>query len=382
MSVALSSADWPHWLLELLQTPGISGAEAPVRAWLQARWASWADELMTTPLGSLVARLHGTGPEPRPRVLLAAHMDTIGFVVAQVDEAGWLALAPVGGLDARLLPNQAVYIWPAGTDEPIYGVLRAWPRAWVPDLAPERPLPLDALRVETGLSARRLRQQVVPGTPVTFARAPVIVHEAFVIGPGLDNRASVAALTWALLELAQRQHAWDVDIVATVQEETTMAGAATAAYRLEPTVAVAVDVTFGRGPGVAEHQGFPLGGGVPIGVGANMHPKVSAALIAAAQEAEIPHHIEYLPAYSGTDAAALQVARAGIPTGLVSIPLRYMHTPVEMVALDDIRRAGRLLATWIAGLDPEFTDHLTLWDEEEGRDAAIPASSPRSGQGL
>ncbi len=360
---AAAPADLTTWLPDLLRTPGVSGAEEPVRAWLQRHWARWADEVFTTPLGSVVARRHGHGPAPRPRLLLAAHMDTIGFVVAHVDEHGLIALAPIGGLDARLLPHQAVWLWPPA-GEPVYGVLRPWPRAWAPEVPADKPLPLDALRVETGLGPRALRRRVPVGTPVTFAREPQMLGEAFVVSPGLDNRASVAALTLALQALAACRPAWDVDIVATVQEETTMAGAATAAYGLQPTVAVAVDVTFGRGPGVAEHQGFPLGGGVALGTGANIHPKVYAALRATAQAEDIPHHTEYLPTYSGTDAAALQVARAGVPTGLVSIPLRYMHTPVEMVALDDIRRAGRLLATWAARLTPEFAATLTRWDDE------------------
>ena len=363
-STAALPPDPADWLPDLLRVPGISGHEAPVRAWLAERWAPYAHDLVTTPLGSLVARRYGTGPEPRPRLLLAAHMDTIGFVVAHIDPAGFAALAPVGGLDLRLLPNQPVHLWPHDQGPPIYGVLRAWPRAFVPEAEPDRPLPLDALRVETGLRPRALRRRVPVGTPVTFARAPQVLGDDLLVGPGLDNRASVAALTLALMALAQREHAWDVDIVATVQEETTLGGAATAAYGLRPTVAVAVDVTFARGPGVAEHQGHPLGEGVVLGMGANIHPKVYAALRATARAEDIPHHTEYLPAHSGTDAAALQVAREGVPTGLVSIPLRYMHTPVEMVALADIRRAARLLAAWAATLTPDFAPGLTVWEDE------------------
>ncbi len=358
------SPDLSHWLPELLRVPGISGHETRVRAWLAERWAPFAHEVLTTPLGSLVARRYGHGPEPRPRLLLAAHMDTIGFVVAHVDSAGLMAIAAVGGLDLRLLPNQAVHLWPPGRATPLYGVLRAWPRGFVPEVAADQPLPLDALRIETGLTPQQVQRGVPLGTAVTFAQTPRFLGPDFIAGPGLDNRASVAALTLVLMDLAKRAHAWDVDIVATVQEETTMAGAATAAYRLRPTVAVAVDVTFAHGPGVAEHQGFPLGEGVVLGQGANIHPKIYAALRATAQEEDIPHHTEYLPMHSGTDAAALQVAREGVPTGLVSIPLRYMHTPVEMVALADIRRAARLLATWAARLTPDFAAGLTVWEDD------------------
>ncbi len=360
--MAALTFDLCTWLPELLRTPGVSGHEAPVRAWLQEHWQPLAHEVWTTPLGSLVARRYGTGPEPRPRLLLAAHMDTIGLMVAHVDDAGWLAVAPIGGLDLRLLPNQAVWVW-TEDERPLYGVLRAWPREMVPEVPADKPLPLEALRVETGLPPQQVARRVRPGALISFAPQPECLDQRFIVGPGLDNRASVAALSLTLLALSRREHAWDVDVVATVQEETTMAGAATAGYDLAPQAAVAVDVTFGRGPGVAEHQGFPLDGGVALGMGANIHPKIYAALQETARAFDIPHHTEYLPSYSGTDAAALQVAGRGVPTGLMSIPLRYMHTPVEMVALDDIRRVAHLLAAWIGALPRAFAAELHAWED-------------------
>ncbi len=140
-----------------------------------------------------------------------------------------------------------------------------------------------------------------------------------------------------------------------------MAGASTSGFELRPSLAVAVDVTFAASPGVPEHLTFPLGKGPTNGWGPNLHPSVYKALEQAASRVEIPLSAEVMPGHSGTDAWALQITAEGIPTGLVSIPLRYMHTPVEVVSLNDIRRAGRLLAEFAAALPGDFIDQLS-WD--------------------
>jgi endoglucanase len=181
------------------------------------------------------------------------------------------------------------------------------------------------------------------------------------VGHSLDNRASLAALVVCLRELEKREHEWDVITVATTQEEETMVGALTSAFELRPSIAVAVDVTWARGPGLPEHKTFPIGEGPTNGWGPNIHPAVHRAIEETAKRVEIPLTKEILPKHSGTDAYAMQVAREGIPTGLVSIPLKYMHTPVELVSMKDIERTGRLLAEFLCGLDAESMDALT-WD--------------------
>jgi endoglucanase len=148
--------------------------------------------------------------------------------------------------------------------------------------------------------------------------------------------------------------------VATVQEEVTMVGARTSAFDLRPQLAVAIDVTWGKGPGTPDYKTFPLGKGPTIGWGPNIHPGLHKAFKMTAEQMELPHAVEVMPLHSGTDAFRLQVAAEGIASMVVSIPLRYMHTPVEVVSLKDISRAGQLLAEFIAGLKPDFMDSLTL----------------------
>jgi endoglucanase len=157
--------------------------------------------------------------------------------------------------------------------------------------------------------------------------------------------------------------------VATVQEEVGLKGAATAAYGLNPTVAIALDVGFAKQPG-ANDLSYALDGGPQIALGPNIHPRVYEALVATAEQLEMPYQVEPVPGPTGTDAGAMQVAGAGVPCGLVGIPLRYMHSTVETLSLKDIQRAGRLLAHFVAGLDSGFIQSLVEdagdWDSVPG----------------
>ena len=157
------------------------------------------------------------------------------------------------------------------------------------------------------------------------------------------------------------RHEWDVYAVATVQEEVGLKGAVTGTYGLEPDVGIAIDVTWARQPGVPDEYTFELGKGPTIGCGPNFHPKLQVALVETAKSLEMGHHLEPWTRPGGTDAAAMQISREGIPTSLISIPERNMHTPVETVSVKDIERVGRLLAAFIGQLDQGFLASLA-WD--------------------
>jgi endoglucanase len=164
------------------------------------------------------------------------------------------------------------------------------------------------------------------------------------------------------------RHTWDVYAVATVQEEVGVKGAITSAFGLEPDIGMAIDVTWAKQPGAADEYTSELGKGPAIGCGPNFHPKLLDALIETARSLEMGYHLEPSTRPPGTDAAAIQISREGIPTGLISIPVRNMHTPVETVAVKDVQRVGRLLAAFVSGLDGDFLDSLA-WDlglDDEG----------------
>jgi endoglucanase len=343
-------------LKDLIRLPGLSGHEGPAQQRIRESWRPLVDELSLSRLGSLHGLKRGTGKTPRPSVLIAAHMDAIGMMVSMLDH-GFLRVAEIGGLEPRVLPGQPVVVH-GRRDLP--GLIVQPPVDGLPEAVRNQPIPVKYLLVDVGLPPNQAERLVRPGDLVSFAQEPFEQGDDRLVGHSLDNRASVAALTACLLELQQRTHVWDLWAVATAQEEETLGGALTSAFALKPSVAVAVDVTWARAPGLPEHRTFPLGEGPTNAWGPNVHPGVHKALKEAAARVEVPLATEPLPAHSGTDAFALQIAGEGIPTGVIGIPLLNMHTPVETVSIADIRRTGRLLAEFVAGLAADFAQSLTL----------------------
>lgn len=347
------------FLKSLISAPGVSGNEAPVRSLIEAAWRPLSDELHISRLGSLHALVRGSGPEPRPSLLLAAHMDAIGLMVTQVVE-GFLRLTHVGGIDPRVLPGQLVTVH-GRQDLP--GVIVQPASHLLPEEARKGPVSLQYLLVDVGLLPEEVANLVRVGDLVSFAQPPMEMGSDLLAGHSLDNRTSVAALTVCLEQLQGRKLAWDVWAAATVQEEVGLKGAQTSAFELHPSLAVAVDVTFGASPGSPSHATYPIAKGVTLGWGPNIHPILYQRFKELADQLEIPYQMEVMPTYSGTDAIAMQVAAEGIPTMVVSIPLRYMHTPVEMISVKDVRRTGRLLAEFAANLDAGFMERLS-WEEQ------------------
>jgi len=341
----------------LLSVPGLSGYESPVAHLIEAEWCPLADEISLSRLGSVHGFKRGAGADPRPSIMLAAHMDAIGLMVVQIED-GFLRITEIGGVDPRILPGQAVIVHATGNggQEDLPGVVA------MPPGAGDEVVDISHLLVDVGLPPSKVASLVRIGDLVSFGTEAVEMSGEIVSGHSIDNRASVAALTLCLQELRSRSHAWDVWAVATVQEEIEFAGARTSTFQLRPDLAIAVDTTFATGPGANDWQTFPLGKGPTFGYGPNIHPYLYKRFKELAERLEIPYATEILPASSATDGMAMQVTAEGIPTFVLCIPIRYMHTPVEMVTLKDIQRAGRLLAEFIAGLEPNFIDTIT-WDD-------------------
>jgi putative aminopeptidase FrvX len=344
------------FLKQLIAAPGLSGYESPVRSLIEEAWRPLTDEMSVSRLGSLHGLRRGTAPEPRPGVLISTHMDAIGMMVYAV--AGeFLRFTEIGGLDPRVLPGQLVTVHGR---QALPGVIVQPPDRLLPERLKGNPVPMDYLLVDTGLTARQLATLARPGDLISFAQPPLDTSGETLTGHTLDNRASVAALTACLDELSHRPHTWDVWAVATTQEEETLGGAFTSAFQIHPALAVAVDVTFAASPGSPSHRTYPLGKGPTLVWGPNIHPGLYKTFEEIAKRLEIPYAMEPTPGHSGTDAMALQVVAEGVPSMVVGIPLRYMHTPVEMVSMKDIARTGRLLAEFVAGLGLDFMDRLTL----------------------
>jgi len=346
-------------LLEsLISAPGLSGHETPIRLLIEDAWRPLTDEISLSRLGSLHALKRGFSPPPRRSLLLAAHMDAIGLMVTALDD-GFLRLTKVGGLDARVLPGQLVTVHGR---EDLTGIVVQPPAHLLPEDNRSGPVRLENLLVDVGLLSKDVSKMVRPGDLVSFAQPVIKIDSDTLAGHSLDNRASVVAVTQCLEDLKAREHAWDVWAVATTQEEETMGGAFTSSYQLQPDLAVVVDVTHASSPGSPSHKSFPMGKGPTLIYGPNIHPALHANFKELADRLEIPYKVEVTSAHSGTDAFAVQVTAQGIPCMVLGIPLRYMHTPVEMVSLKDIQRTGRLLAEFVASLDDTFIEKIN-WDE-------------------
>ena len=347
----------------LLSAPGLSGYEDPVARLIEAEWRPLVDELSLSRLGSVHGFKRGSGTEPRPSVMLAAHMDTIGLMVTQIEDE-FLRITPVGGVDPRILPGQTVIVHAtgAGGKEELYGVILMPHTRLLSPGEGDGVVGIEHLFVDVGLLPSKVARLVRVGDLVSFGTEPVEMSGETLSGRSLDNRASLAALSLCLQDLVSKLHTWDVWATATVQEEINFAGAATSAFHLRPDLAIAIDTTFGKGPGANDWQTFPLGEGPTFGHGPNIHPYLFKRFKDLAERLEIPYATEILPASSGTDGMAIQVTAQGIPNFVMGIPIRYMHTPVEMVALKDIQRAGRLLAEFIAGLEPDFLRSIA-WED-------------------
>jgi tetrahedral aminopeptidase len=349
------------FLKSMLSVPGLSGYEAPVATLIEAKWTPLVDRITRSKLGSLHALKIGSSfnKHSHPSIMISTHMDAIGLMVSRIVD-GFLYVTELGGVDPRVLPGTPVTVHASNGGE-LYGVVVMPPANLLPDGDPHAAVALQHLFIETGLTPSEISKRVSVGDIVSFNTEAVEMSGGCVSGHSLDNRASVAALTVCLEELQSKTHSWDVWGVASVQEEVTYGGAFTSAFEIRPSIAIVVDVTFGKGTGATDHTAFPLGKGVTLGIGASMHPFLHKRLKEVADRVEIPVVSEAMPSYSSTDADAIQLTAEGIPTMIIGIPLRYMHTPVEVIAVKDVERVGRLMAEFISSLEEDFFEKI-IWE--------------------
>lgn len=354
-----SSRPLADLLCLLSEATGPSGHEQPAALLVRKELAWVADQVAVDTLGSVAAFKRATAAKPAgKKVLVAAHLDEIGLLVTRIEPGGFLRFTQLGTFDIRVLLGQEVLVHPGsrrgrGHSQPLPGVIGAKPPHF--QTAEERAVvvPMSDLYIDIGLDGPAARRLVSVGDVATL-RAPLIsLLNDRASGKAMDDRASVAVMVRAMELLYDQPHGWDIYAVATVQEEAGRGylGAVTSAFRIRPDLAVVLDVTHADMPNAPEHKTFALARGPAVTVGPNIHPAVAARFLEIAKRQEIPCQLEPIPGATGTDAVDIQVSGAGIPTGLVSLPTRYMHTPVEVVSLQDMERLARLLAQFLAELD-------------------------------
>ncbi|MBS1252858.1 MAG: putative aminopeptidase YsdC [Anaerolineales bacterium] len=347
--------DIKQTLKQLTEAAGVSGYEHAVRRLTTELLTPLGDQVRQDAMGNVIALKRGAEPAPG-RIMLASHMDEIGLIVSKLDR-GFLRFSQVGGFDPRVLPGQEVIVH---GQEPLPGIIASRPPHVLSTKERKQVTPIHKLFIDIGLPHDRLADLVSVGDLITIKREALELQNGLMASKAVDDRASVAAILAALHDLQTIQHTWDVYAVATVQEEVGLKGAMTSTYNVNPDVGIALDVTFATQPGVKEEESIKLDKGCGIAQGPNIHPKVFHKLVSVAKKYEIPHQIEVPPGATGTDAWAMQVTRAGIPTALISIPIRNMHTSVEMLSFKDVERTGRLLAHFIRELDDGFLETLKL----------------------
>lgn len=348
-----------EFLRQISEASGVSGYEAGVRELVGQEFSQYADEVRMDTLGSLIAVKRGAPKNAAAQqrsIMLAGHMDEIGLVVTQL-EKGFVRFSTVGGFDLRVLLGQEVVVH-GRRDLP--GIIGTRPPHVLGAEEREQVVPLDRLFIDVGLGEAELAENVRVGDIVTLQREFTELAGDLVAGKAFDDRAAVACIDSCLQHLATMKHSWDVYAVATVQEETGLKGALTTTFGIAPDIGIAIDVGHGNMLGVSEVDTVPVGGGPAIVLGPNIHPLLHSRLVETAKRYEISYQVDPAPGPTGTDAWAMQVTREGIPTALISIPLRYMHTTVETLSLRDVERIGRLLALFISNLDESFAQELGL----------------------
>lgn len=333
-------------LEELTRHTAVSGYEKGITDAIGKHLGEGCDNVKTDRFYNVIGLKKGIGDGPR--IMVTAHMDEIGLMVSKIDKNGFVFFSKVGGIDSKLLLAQEVVIH--GRKD-IFGIIGAKPPHLLKPDEAKKAVKGEDLAIDTGLSEERLREYVSIGDLITFRSASSVLKNNRFSSKTVDNRAGVVALVECMRELVNIKHRSELYFAATVQEEFDLTGAYVASYNLEPDIAIVIDACHGDMPDSSKEDTFALGKGPAIGVGPLLNKKLTNRLIETAKEEGIPYQIDVEPRDTGTEAWATQISKSGIPTVLLSIPVRYMHSPVETVQIDDIRNTARLAARFIGGLD-------------------------------
>jgi len=352
MSELLETVTGRDFLREICTAAGVSGAEDSLGDLVEKRFAPFIDDARRDVMGNVIMRRRGSGADP-PILMLAAHMDEIGLVVTEVDKRGFLRFAPIGGVDPRNLLAGEVEVL---GEENLPGVIGVKPPHLISPDERTRAIKMEDMYIDVGLDEESARAKVQVGDPVAFRRETFALAGDRLAGKAMDDRAGVAALYAAAQKLASLRLEADVYFVATVQEEVGLRGAVTSTYDIMPDAGIAVDVTMASAPGIPSSIDAEIGKGPALTQGANIHPRMHRRLREISERERIPHQQEIEPGHSGTDAWSMQVTQSGVPTAVVSIPLRYMHTTVEMLSESDITNSGVLMAYFAASIDRGFLE--------------------------
>ena len=339
-------------LSEATSTLGVSGQEECVAAYFAEQFGPYVDEVRVDSMFNVIAHKKGAGP----KIMLCAHLDEIALMVNRIEDDGCVRFGSVGGVDPRILPGSRV--WVHGREK-LFGTIGALPPHLMSAEDRSNNYKMDKLHIDLGLPAEKVRQLVRVGDLVTFNTPFTELANEQVAAKSLDDRACVAIMLRAAERLQKMYCEADVYFVCSAQEEVGGRGAMTAAFAVEPDLAVVLDVDFAQTPGCGPDVAQPLDAPV-VTHGPFVQPKLNKRLMDCAKVHHVKLSQNVASRSTGTDADEIGVSRAGVPTVLLSLPEKYMHTSVETISLDTLEEAARLLAHFISELDASWEDELWI----------------------
>lgn len=343
-------------LLEMLSNAnGTSGYEHTLQDIIVSTFDKYCDEIKTDRMGNIIALKKGKDSSNNIKIMIAAHMDEIGLMVKDIEDNGFLRFTSIGGIDPRTILGQEVMVH---GKEKLFGVVGSKPPHLQDPKDANNSIKMEDMTIDIGFSKEEVEKRVSIGDTITINRNLLQLQNNRIAGKAIDDRAGIAVLFECMQELNNIKHDADVYFVATVQEEVSMAGALTSTYTINPDIGIAVDVGFATTPELNKADTLELGGGPGITLGANIHPGLRKKLVEIAKEYNIPNQMEINASPGGTDARVMQITREGIPSLVLSIPLRYMHTSVEVIDMVDIKNTAKLLAFYIGAIANESLEGL------------------------
>lgn len=353
-------------LKKIVETPSPTGCETAVAEIVRTQLGPLSDDIATDTMGSVHATYdgaahNGASDGKRHTLMLAAHMDEIGLMVTYISDGGFLYISSVGGVDAAILPGMRVDVHTS--EGPVRGVVGRKPIHLIEPDERKNVTPIDSLVIDLGMPAKKVKKLVSVGDTITMAQGFERLGKDMAVSRAFDDKVGVYIACRVFENLAQDPDFRSRFVAAiTVQEEIGTRGAITSAHSVNPDVALAFDVTHATDyPGIdkTKYGDIQCGKGPVIARGPNINSVVFDRLVKAANDCGIKYQIEAEPSVTGTDARSIQVSRDGIPTGLVSIPLRYMHTPTETIDLNDVEDTIKLISRFAIDLS-EVRDFIPM----------------------
>jgi len=335
-------------LKNLSDAGGISGFEYAVAPKVSELLSKYCDEVTKDRCGNVVGRIYSEDKNA-PTVMIEAHMDGIGLMVKDITDKGFITFSAIGGIDPRILPSSEVMV--CGKKE-LFGVVGAKPPHLQSDEDAKSAPKIENMAIDVGLSKEEVEKYVLVGDMIYFKTEAVSLPCGNgVSGKYLDDRAGIVSLLVCLENLKGKKLPFNLTVLCAVQEEVGLRGAKMGADAHFPCAALVVDVCHAKTPDSGEESTFKIGSGTVLSLGPNINPRLSSIAKKVAEEKNIKFSLDADGGDTGTDAWAIQVAKTGVATLLLSIPLRYMHTTVETLSMDDVLATGELLAETLLNID-------------------------------